>query len=441
MEDSPIYEDYGAEFDEAVGVSDSEVPCEFITGSAGCGKTYMMRDRIATDPEFGILAATTGIAAVNLGTTTVNATLRYFDTASLRDSFLRGQLTTILHHLALEYQNLIIDEISMMDGQQLDYIYEATRQANGFKDVTRPMGIICVGDFAQLPPVKAKWAFDADCWPRFDSNTTRLTKMWRQDQPEFLMALNAARRGDGPEAARMLTEAGVEWQTQLEMEFDGTTIVPKNDAVDRYNWEALNKVKGNKITVRASRWGRQRGDWKLVGDTSDFKIGAYVMLLANRMEDGELIYANGDCGHVRGFEHNRFQVELIRNKEIVDVEPIVRSNEYKEKPDGWYGDESKSAMQYPDYFPKPHRNAKRRYVEGQLKYFPLRLAWASTVHRSQGLSLDRIQFDFRGHFAGAAAMTYVSLSRCRTLEGLRLVGMKEIFERRVKCDPRVARWL
>jgi hypothetical protein len=195
--------------------------------------------------------------------------------------------------------------------------------------------------YRTVAAIRCRQPYEADCWPRFDANTTRLTKMWRQDQPEFLMALNAARRGDGAEAARMLTEAGVEWQTQLEMEFDGTTILSKNDAVDRYNWEALSKVRGTKMTVRAARWGKQRGDWKHVADSSDFKEGAYVMLLANRLEGGELVYANGDCGHVRGFEHNAFQVELVRNGEIVDVEPIVRSNEYQQKPDGWYGDEAR----------------------------------------------------------------------------------------------------
>jgi hypothetical protein len=115
----------------------------------------------------------------------------------------------------------------MVDGTQLDYIVRAMKQANGFRDVKRPLGLILVGDFAQLPPIKAKWAFEAECWPLFDCNTTRLTKMWRQDHPEFLMALNALRRGDGGEAARTLTEAGVQWHTSLEMEFDGTTIVPR----------------------------------------------------------------------------------------------------------------------------------------------------------------------------------------------------------------------
>jgi len=429
--------------DEDAGVSDEAAPvrCEFISGSAGCGKTHMIRERIAADPGYGILSASTGIAAVNLGATTVNAILKYFDTASLRENFLTGKLTTILHRLALEYENLIIDEVSMVDGTQLDYIVRAAKQANGFRDVKHPLGIILVGDFAQLPPVKAKWAFEADCWPLFDANTTRLTKMWRQDHPEFLMALNALRRGDGPEAARILTQAGVQWHTSLEMEFDGTTIVPKNDQVDNYNWESLSRLPGKKIPVRSYRWGKLRGDWKLIPDVAEFKVGAYVMLLANKMEEGQLVYANGDCGHIRDYADGVFTVELVRNGEEVEVYPITRANSFKDKPDGWYGEED--AEVEGGWYPKPHRTSgkDRKYVEGQVKYFPMRLAYASTVHKSQGLSLDRIQVDIRNSFFGSAAMEYVALSRCRTLEGLRIVGMREKFEKNCKTDAKVARWL
>lgn len=432
---------YDAQFDAEVGLRDEQVPCQLISGSAGTGKTYMMRDRIANEPTYGVLASTTGISAVNLGAVTLNSLLGYFDTDSLRDKFLTGSLTTVLHRLALEYDNLIVDEVSMMDAAQLDYVYQALKAANGFKDVKRPMGLILVGDFAQLPPVKARWAFEAECWPEFDQNTLRLTKMWRQDQAEFLMALTAARRGDGDEAARMLTEAGVTWHSSLEMEFDGTTIVPKNDQVDRYNWEALSRVRGTKIPVRASRWGKQRGDWKLIPDQSDFKVGAYVMLLANKMEDGELVYANGDCGHVVGWEHNQFQVELVRNGEVVEVGQIIRHNAQKDRPDGWYGDEPKDGVSLPEWYPCPHRGREKKYVEGQVKFYPLRLAWASTVHKSQGLSLDCCQIDIRNHFFSSSAMEYVALSRCRTLEGLRLVGMREKFAKNCKTDPKVARWL
>ena len=84
---------------------------------------------------------------------------------------------------------------------------------------------------------------------------------------------------------------------------------------------------------------------------------------------------------------------------------------------------------------------KKRFVLGQVEYLPLQLAYASTVHRSQGLSLDRVQFDFRNDFAKQPAMMYVSMSRCRSLAGLRLVGQPERFVRQVNIDERVRPWL
>jgi ATP-dependent exoDNAse (exonuclease V) alpha subunit len=211
--------------------------------------------------------------------------------------------------------------------------------------------------------------------------------------------------------------------------------------VDRYNWEALSRMPGTKITVRASRWGKQRGDWKHVNDTTDFKIGAYVMLLANKMEDGELVFANGDCGHIREYQNGVFTVELVRNGKEVEVVPITRSNSQKDKPAGWYGDDEVPVDG--GWYAKPHRTSgrDRKYVEGQVKYFPMRLAWASTVHKVQGLSLDRIQVDIRNSFFSAPSMEYVALSRCRSLAGLRIVGMREKFEKNCKTDQKVARWL
>src|SRR6202021_4261044 len=100
------------------------------------------RKRIDGDPTWGKLTATTGIASVNLDCATLNSTLRYFDTDSLRDNYLTGSLARTLHSIALEHRNLVIDEKSMLDAQQLDLIYRATQAANEYKDVKTPMGII-----------------------------------------------------------------------------------------------------------------------------------------------------------------------------------------------------------------------------------------------------------------------------------------------------------
>jgi ATP-dependent DNA helicase PIF1 len=109
----------------------------------------------------------------------------------------------------------------------------------------------------------------------------------------------------------------------------------------------------------------------------------------------------------------------------------------KDKPDGW-----DRTTGHGEWLPRPHwMPDKRRYVEGQIEYWPVRLAYATTVHKSQGCSLDRIQVDIRDHFFSAPAMLYVALSRCRTLAGLRIVGQRERYVRNCTIDPRVRPWL
>ena len=318
---------------------DPSVPCEFTCGVAGSGKTYLWRERIAADPSAGLLAATTGIAAVNLGTVTLNSTLRYFDTDSLRDAYLTGQLCRRLKEIREDHRRLVIDEVSMMDGEQLSLIVRATLEANSYLSPTHapPLGIACVGDFCQLPPIKARWAFESDEWHRFAANTTRLTKVWRQGLGPFLDALNLARSGDGARAADLLSEQGLEWHTSLDIGFDGTTIVTKNDAVDRYNAIALDKLSTAPFTLQFRRWGKTRGEWKQVPDRLTLKLGAYVMLLSNSYdEQRDLVYANGDCGHVVANHDSRWlEVQLVRNGNTVQVSRIVRDSSRKDKPDGW----------------------------------------------------------------------------------------------------------
>lgn len=412
--------------------------CEFVCGRAGTGKSYWAKQQISADPEWGLLCATTGIAAVNLDATTLNSRLKFFDTASLQESYLQGNLTRSIHDIALQYRRLVIDEVSMMDARQLDLIHRATSEANGYRDLaSRPLGLVVVGDFAQLPPVKATWAFRANCWPEFSAHTTRLTHVWRQDQLEFLNALDAARRGQGELAASILSAVGIQWHSERRIEFDGTTIVSLNKEVDRHNNLALDRLPGNMLNVSSRRWGKGVNDakWKNVPERLQLKIGAYVMILSN---DPEWAYCNGDCGHLEALDGATAQVRLVRNGQVVSIPHIVRSVSSKDKPSGW---SQSNPIGVEGYRAQLHRDTKRKYVEGQVGYLPLRVAYASTVHKSQGLSLDRTQIDFRQSFFGSPALLYTALSRCRTLEGLRLVGDRDRFIQRCRCDPAVGEWL
>lgn len=414
--------------------------CAFTTGAAGTGKTYYWRERIREDPGEGELCATTGIAGVNLGTVTINSRLRYFDTESMINAYVSGRLVSRLARMGSAVRNLIIDEVSMMPAEQLDTLYQAVQEANRRKMVTKTnpdgLGIVLVGDLCQLPPIKAKWIFDAECWPRFDEGTERLEKNWRQADEEFLTAINHLRAGRGAEGASALRGTETEFSSALDLHFPGTTIMAKNDEVDRFNWQALQRVAGEKFVVNSRRWhvAKPPGEWKNVPERLELKVGAYVMILAN--DTREFTYANGDCGLIVGRDSSSVQVRLARNDEVVEIGSIERK---VHSPDNDFNDTN--LPRSPTWGSPWFDEQAEKYCIGAVRYLPLRLAWASTVHKSQGLTLDRVQLDLRNHFFSQPAMAYVAVSRCRTPEGLRIVGDEKLLASRCRIDPRVGKWV
>jgi ATP-dependent exoDNAse (exonuclease V) alpha subunit len=531
--------------------------CEFLTGGAGTGKTYTIRKRMEEyEPKrnyraYGVLAATTGIAAINLGdnTTTVNSLLGYFDTASLVENYANGKLHRALKEVCRKAENLIIDEVSMMEALQLDTIWNALLEINQHAEVVEMggLGIVLTGDFCQLPPIggrdekgeeiQAKFAFEAQCWKYFEKNITTLTKVWRQDNPHFVESLNHARRGDGEKAVEHLQKCGVRFCEEVDTSFDGTTIFSKNVEVDRLNQIRLTDLlhKGKKeFVVKSWRWGKQRGEWKLIPEELRLCEDAYVMILANDSKQNGFRYANGSTGYVNGFDTlTGFEVSLkgkfssqslystledtpnieevdpddivvetveelinlkikegikggatiINTREPLRVEigKIVRSLRQKDHPDGrtskpeylklgeWkeqhpndYTSTKQAKFLYEEYLrgltkenrPKGIVNEKEvfrgeiyfdyeegKWVVGEVHYYPLRLAYASTVHKSQGLTLDTVQIDFANKFFGSASMGYVALSRCRTAEGMRIVGTPQLLVGRINVKKKVVRWI
>lgn len=272
-------EDEGLELAEDRSDEECAPRCEFLTGPAGTGKTFELKRRIEEDPSYGVLCATTGIAAVNLNAVTLNSTLQYFDTASLEDRFTSGALNRVLAKLAKLYRNLGIDEVSMLSGRQLDIIHEALTDVNSYATVKRPMGIVLTGDFCQLPPINSPWAFEAECWPEFEKNTTRLTHFWRHPDQRFLEAINCVRRGDGPAGARLLAEM-VEFAERADADFEGTTIYGTNKPADRYNFLTHNRLPGVPYTTRSHRWGRHRTEWT--------HIPPSVVVEEERLRDGSV---------------------------------------------------------------------------------------------------------------------------------------------------------
>jgi len=418
-----------------------------LTGKAGSGKTYSMKSKCETDPSYGILASSTGISAVNLGTTTINSLLQYYNTESLQDKFIEGRLQVILKRLAKSYDYIILDECSMTPGEQVDIIVNAIEQVNNYETVEKPLGLILVGDAAQLAPVSTpnnpvKWFFEAECFKsKFQPNIEFLTKIWRQDNLAFIEALEFARQGDGLHLLEHLNNLKVKFEREVDTSFEGTTIFAKNQQVDNYNMIRLMNLQGKEVETVKKVKGKKLGEWEKIPEVLKLKIGAYVMILVNKplgYENGIATgfeYSNGDTGWIRDYdsETDTFSIELMRNKAIVKIPRISRYNESKHKPDLFeqFGD---------DFEPYYDDEVRKRWILGEVSFHPLRLAWGCTTFKSQGLTLDSVQLDIRNHFMGSYNQLYVALSRCRTIEGMRIVGLEKLIPKRCNIDPRVLAW-
>lgn len=462
MEDEQLYTPLG---DEDLNYSDlnssSSLHFEFLTGAAGTGKTFEVRKRIRDNRSYGILAATTGIAATNLGdgVTTINSLLQYFDTASLADRYMSGKLARRIKKLWDKegVRNIILDEVSMLDGRQLEMIVNTLRELEE-NDEAR-IGLILTGDFCQLAPVKAPWAFEtmvdgvtipSPTWEQFFApKVTRLEKIWRQDNPSFLTSLNAFRKGNGKLGAQALLASSVSLESSLDNDFPGSTIVAKNDQVDRFNNLRLSKISGSPFTLSSYRWGATpsiTNQWNSIPEKITLKDGALVMILSNNPPF--FSYVNGDLATVNHYDKDKraLSLTLRRSGNEILLSPLTRKEYTKETPEYLKGVRPKPRSRKEASLIDPSNlsywdDDADSWVIGEVCYYPVRLGWATTVHKSQGLTLDSAQIDIREHFFGTPAMLYVALSRCRTPEGLRIIGTPELLASRCKVDPKVLPWL
>jgi ATP-dependent DNA helicase PIF1 len=426
-----------------------------VSGTAGVGKTFLAK-LFAEEVPGVALASTTGIAAVNLGEgTTINGLLGYYNTESLREMFLTGQLGAKLRKLrSAGLRKILLDEKSMLSGHQLTYLVRAIDEINqgrtlddvgmdneeSQQDAPPQMGLVLVGDFGQLPPVKEAFAFESAEWDRFAQHRVSLKTIHRQTDLDFIRALHYVREGRIMDALTWFSED--KFSPTSDDRFDGTTIFAKNDSVDRYNQLRLDQERGRSVWFKSTRWGKQLPDWKQIPEKFELKIGTLVMILANRREPGDedgpgrILYANGDLGVVTDVqgegEGQTVFVTLKRNGALVRVVPIVREAKEPLEP----GRRKELRDQHKD-----HLIDGKYEIVGTVTYMPLRLAYGTTVHKSQGLTLDNVQINIGDHFFGKPSMLFVALSRARTPQGLRIVGSQRTFVSRCATDPQVTPWL
>lgn len=391
----------------------------FISGPGGTGKSFLLeqiRDFFEHLDRYLVLTASTGVAAVNVGGRTIHSALKTGIKGSVKEILPDLENTYKIRAMSQKFapwDALVIDEVSMLSGDYLDMADLWLRRMKGSDAPFGGLQVLFVGDFLQLPPVEKdktpryRFAFQAPAWEKAKVATVELKKSFRQEDQQFVDMLNRIRRGETGEEILEFFNAAV--GRELE---DPTRLVPTNREADAINEQHFARWPGHEKLYRAelsskgkygAKYEQQLGREALAPVNLRLKEGVPVLLLKNG-NDGA--YVNGDRGRVTELRDSGITVELERTGEQVDL----RRQEW-EKLDG----------------------GGRRVAT--MRQYPVRLAWAMTIHKSQGMTLDRVQVDLSKVFA--AGQTYVALSRLRRLEGLSLTAPlrpQQVFAERAITD-------
>ena len=393
----------------------------FITGRAGTGKSTILNHLSWNTSKIIAVCAPTGVAALNVGGQTIHSLLR-LPTGIIADHDL--DQPSELKKMLAAIDTLVIDEISMVSADLMDAIDRALRQARGKKH--DPFGgaqIIMFGDPYQLPPVpprdpheraffadtyRSLWFFDARVWSQVPLTVVELTEVHRQRDDRFKQILGAVRFGEvTADMAEELNSAGARTPPE-----DVLTLATTNATVNRINQQRLAGIGGSSLRAVADITGEFRENMYPADEVLELKPGAQVMFLRN---DSDGRWVNGTIGTVS------------RIKDTVWVE--VGDEEFEVEPTVW--------ERYRYRYDSDTKKLEKEVV-AEFEQFPLRLAWAVTIHKSQGHTYDAATVDL-GPRAFSAGQTYVALSRVRTLDGLFL--QRPLQPRDVIVDPNVTRFM
>jgi ATP-dependent DNA helicase PIF1 len=383
----------------------------FLTGPAGSGKTYVLNQLIKELKKQGkevAVTASTGIAATHLGGTTIHSWsgLGIREELTNHDkSWLADNSRLLKRYNATDV--LIIDEVSMLHGKRLDMINEVAKLLRRSDQPFGGMQIILTGDLFQLPPINRTaqpddFVHTSDAWREISPVMCYLETQYRQSDGALLSILESLRTDSFDELNSELLRERVGLQPHPDTVV--TRLYTHNINVDQINDKKLAELNGDQQVYEMESKGNKKfvenlQKSVLAPETLELKVGAEVMFVANNFTSG---FANGTRGQVVEFKSDMPVVQLLATGRKITVEPHT-----------WRYEE----------------DGKERASVSQL---PLRLAWAITIHKSQGMSLDAALIDLSRAFT--YGMGYVALSRVRAIEGLYLSGINNMA---LKLHPQI----
>jgi len=375
----------------------------FLTGRAGTGKTAVTSAILRRLGSKSAVVAPTGVAAMNVGGQTLHSFFRLpprlitpGEIRRLRNKGVVKALTT-----------LVIDEISMVRSDMMQAV-DLSLRLN--RDSTEPFGgvrIIVVGDLAQLPPIAqgeegvfleeiygGPFFFHAPAFREARFTMVELTEVHRQDDPGFVEVLNAVRDGALTDDLAEILNGRVTGRTGLEASGDHVVLTPTNQIASGINQARLQELSAAPRGFPAKVEGEFDSRLFPTDDPLVLKTGARVMMIRN---DSGGRYVNGSIGEVLGFVSKGVKVRV--DGQIVTVGPV--------------------SWERMRYVAKGNSGQLKREVIGSYVQYPLRLAWAMTIHKAQGLTLDKVYLDM-SRLLFAHGQAYVALSRVRSIKGLEL---------------------
>ena len=401
----------------------------FLTGKAGTGKTTLLKKIVSSTYKQTVIVAPTGIAALNAGGVTIHSFFQLPFGGFIPDFKVSAQFT---QHVKLETKStlmrnfrmnatrksimrsvelLIIDEVSMLRADVLDAIDWTLRNV---RKVNKPFGgvqMLFIGDLLQLPPVikPQEWSFLKDYYHGiyfFNALSIHeapplyieLEKVYRQDDEKFLDVLNNLRNNN-------ITKVDVDLLNQyVQIDFDATqhenyiTLTTHNNDADRINKEALSRLKSKSRKYNSEVTGTFPEHLYPIDEVMELKIGAQVMFIKNDISPDKAFF-NGKMGNIVGIEDDEVSVRFPNENKTITVEKYEWNNIQ------YTLDQTTSEVE--------------EKVLGTFVHYPLKLAWAITVHKSQGLTFEKAVIDISKVFVPGQA--YVALSRLRSLEGMVLL--------------------
>jgi len=404
----------------------------FLTGKAGTGKTTFLRKLIQLTHKKAMICAPTGIAAINAAGVTIHSLFQLPFGAFFPDaagSIINQNITfnfntprTMVKHLNMqgnkrrmiqELELLVIDEVSMLRADMLDAVDFSLRYIRRNKNI--PFGgvqLLFIGDLHQLPPVvkndewrvmagfyKSIYFFDALALQNNPPVYIELDKIYRQDDSVFIDLLNNLRNNQITAQDTALLQQHFIQDFKPAADENYITLTTHNNKADAINRERLTQLTGKSYFFDAKVTG-EFNEHAYPNDKSlELKVGAQIMFIKNDMT-AEKRYYNGKIGVVHHIEKGAIEIELPEDKMVIQISPYTWENV--------------------KYKLNEATNEIEENVAGTFVQYPIKLAWAITVHKSQGLTFEKAIIDIGDAFAPGQA--YVALSRLRSLKGLVLTS-------------------